>query len=94
MKIYEYTPGFLHSKVFVADDEKAVVGSINLDFRSLYEHFECAAYIYKNPVSSDIERDYQETLKACQRITLERYKKISLFSRMLGHVFRVFGPLV
>lgn len=94
VKIYEYTPGFLHSKVFVADDEKAVVGSINLDFRSLYEHFECAAYIYKNPVISDIERDYQETLKACQRITLERYKKISLFSRMLGHVFRVFGPLV
>lgn len=94
VEIYEYTPGFLHSKLFVSDDEKAVVGSINLDFRSLYEHFECAAYIYKNPVISEIERDYQETLKKCQRITMESYNKISVFTRIIGHICRLFGPLV
>ena len=94
VKIYEYTPGFLHAKLFVSDDEKAVVGSINLDFRSLYEHFECAAYIYKNPVVHEIEKDYQETLQKCELITIENYKKISGFSKMLGHIFRLFGPLV
>lgn len=94
VKIYEYTPGFLHAKMFVSDDEKAVVGSINLDFRSLYEHFECAAYIYKNPVVADIEKDFNETLKECQLITKENYKKIPLITRGLGHIFRVFGPLL
>ena len=94
VKIYEYTPGFLHAKLFVSDNEKAVVGSINLDFRSLYEHFECAAYIYKNPIISEIEQDYQETLAKCEQITVENYKKISMFTRVLGHVFRLFGPLV
>ena len=94
VKIYEYTPGFLHAKLFVSDDEKAVVGSINLDFRSLYEHFECAAYIYKNPVVHEIERDYQETLLKCECITIEKYKKISVVTKMLGHIFRLFGPLV
>lgn len=94
VQIYEYTPGFLHAKVFVSDDEKAVVGSINLDFRSLYEHFECAAYIYKNPVVDEIEKDYQETLKKCQLVTTETYQKIPLLTRALGHIFRVFGPLM
>lgn len=94
VQIYEYTPGFLHSKLFVSDDEKAVVGSINLDFRSLYEHFECAAYLYKNPVVGDIEKDFQETIQKCQQITPETYKKIPLPTRVLGHVFRVFGPLM
>ena len=68
VKIYEYTPGFLHAKLFVSDNEKAVVGSINLDFRSLYEHFECGTYIYKNPVVSDIEADFKATLKKCRKI--------------------------
>lgn len=94
VKIYEYTPGFLHAKLFVSDDEKAVVGSINLDFRSLYQHFECAAYIYKNPVIDEIEKDYQETLEKSQLITMQNYKKISVITRVLGHIFRLFGPLM
>ena len=59
VKIYEYTPGFVHSKVFVCDDEKAVVGTINLDYRSLYHHFECATYMYKTRCISEIEADFQ-----------------------------------
>ena len=55
VRIYEYTPGFVHAKVFVSDDIRAVVGAINLDFRSLYLHFECAAYIYRNEVIKDVE---------------------------------------
>jgi len=94
VKIYEYMPGFVHSKLFVSDDKKAVVGSINLDFRSLYEHFECAAYIYENPVVHEIEKDYRETIQKCQLMTPENYKKIPLLTRGLGHILRVFGPLL
>ena len=63
MEIYEYTPGFVHAKVFTCDDERAVVGTINLDYRSLYLHFECATYIWKNPVINDIELDFYNTLE-------------------------------
>ena len=94
VKIYEYTPGFVHAKEFVSDDKKAVVGSINLDFRSLYEHFECATFIYKNPVILDIEKDYQETLKKCQKIDMQFCVDLPLWYRIGGHIFRLFGPLV
>ena len=56
VEIYEYTPGFVHAKVFTSDDDTATVGSINLDYRSLYLHFECGVFIYRNPVVRDIER--------------------------------------
>ena len=61
----------MHAKVFTSDDEKAVVGSVNLDYRSLHLHFECATYIYRNPAVGQAEQDFQETLKKCQKITLE-----------------------
>ena len=89
VKIYEYTPGFVHAKVFVSDDEKAVVGTINLDFRSLYLHFECAAYIYRNPVVFDVERDFEETLKKCSLITMEDCKNYSWMGKKLGRLMRL-----
>ena len=66
VRILEYTPGFVHAKVFVSDDIKAVVGTINLDYRSLYLHFECAAYLYDVPAIRDIEADFQATAAQCQ----------------------------
>ncbi len=71
VQIYEYTPGFVHAKMFISDDEKAVVGTINLDYRSLYLHFECAAYLYKNNTVYTVEEDFQETLGKCRLITLD-----------------------
>ncbi len=62
VKVYEYDPGFVHAKIFVSDDEKAVVGTINLDYRSLYHHFECATYLYKVSCIPEIEADYLSTL--------------------------------
>ena len=59
VQIYEYTPGFIHAKMFTSDDEKAVVGTINLDFRSLYLHFECASYFFRNAVVMDVEEDFR-----------------------------------
>ena len=61
VQIYEYTPGFVHAKVFVSDDDTATVGTINLDYRSLYLHFECGTFIYNNPVVDVYKRQAQRT---------------------------------
>lgn len=94
VKIYEFEPGFVHSKIFVSDDEKAVVGSINLDFRSMYLSFECAALLYKNEAVEEIERDVRETLKQCITVTRELYRSQSLPVRMAGKVLRLLAPLM
>lgn len=94
VKIYEYTPGFVHAKVFVSDDEKAVVGTINMDYRSLYLHFECAAYLYKNAAVRDVERDFRETLEKCQEITLSDCRSYPFIKRLAGQALRLFAPLM
>ncbi len=94
VKIYEYTPGFVHAKVFSSDDEKAVVGSINLDYRSLYLHFECAAYLYRNQAVHDVEQDFQRTLEQCQEITVENCRQYPLMKKLAGKVLRLFAPLM
>lgn len=94
VQIYEYTPGFVHAKVFTSDDEKAVVGTINMDYRSLYLHFECAAYIYCNEVIKDVERDFKETLAKSQVITLEECRHYPWYKKFAGRVLRLFAPLM
>ena len=94
VKIYEYTPGFVHAKVFTSDDEKAVVGTINLDYRSLYLHFECAAYMYRNPIVNDIEMDFSNTLSQCQRITLEDCASYNLLFKICGRALKLVAPLM
>ncbi len=94
VEIYEYTPGFVHAKVFTSDDEKAVVGTINLDFRSLYLHFECAAYMWRNPVILDVEADFQATLKKCRKITEKDCQEYNLLYKILGRALRLVAPLM
>lgn len=94
VKIYEYTPGFIHAKVFTSDHDKAVVGSINLDYRSLYLHFECAAYVYKNEAVRQAEQDFQDTLARSQPVTVEDCRKYPLLKKMAGSVLRLFAPLM
>lgn len=94
VQIYEYTPGFVHAKVFTSDDDRAVVGTINMDYRSLYLHFECAAFMYKNREIENIEKDFQETLKKCQKITQEDFKRQKTFNKLAGYVLRVLAPLM
>lgn len=94
VKIYEYTPGFVHAKIFVADDEKAVVGTINLDYRSMYHHFECGALMYRNSEIAAIERDFQETLEKCQEVSVDDYKKQKLWERLEGKFLRMLAPLM
>ena len=94
VKIYEFTPGFVHAKMFISDDEKAVVGTINLDYRSLYLHFECAAYLYKNAVVGDVEADFERTLEQCVRITKEDVKRYPLRKKFAGQALRLIAPLM
>lgn len=94
VKIYEYTPGFVHAKVFVSDDREAVVGTINLDYRSLYHHFECAAYLYDVPCVTDIEADFQATLRKCRMVTYEDIKKEKWTRKLMGCVLKAIAPLM
>ena len=94
VKIYEYLPGFVHAKVFVADDDTAVVGTVNLDYRSLYHHFECAAYMYKAACIPKIEEDFQKTMARCERITPQRLKMEPLRRKLIGPALRVIAPLL
>ena len=94
VKIYEYTPGFVHAKVFVSDDRKAVVGTINLDYRSLYHHFECGTYLYKTSCIPAIEKDFQETLSACREVTEETIRHEKLFYKVMGSLMQFIGPLM
>ncbi len=94
VKIYEYDPGFVHAKIFVSDNEKAVVGTINLDYRSLYHHFECATYMYKTSCVRDIEADYRETLDKCSQVTEESIKNEKISYKITGAIMKILAPLM
>ena len=94
VQIYEYTPGFVHAKVVVSDDEKAIVGTINMDYRSLYHHFECATYMFRTDCIPDIEKDFQDTLARCRKVTKETIKKEKVFYRLLGSILKFVAPLM
>ena len=94
IKIYEYTPGFMHSKTFVVDDEYAVVGSINLDFRSLYLHFECGAWLYKTDSVLKVKEDFLDTLELCQQISLQDCENVKWPVKFGRLILRMFSPLL
>ena len=94
VKIYEYTPGFVHAKVFVSDDHTAVVGTINLDYRSLYHHFECATYLYDTACIPSIEEDFQKTLTQCAPVTTETVRHEKIRRKLTGFFFKAIAPLM
>ncbi len=94
VKIYEYTPGFIHAKVFVSDDREAVVGTINLDYRSLYHHFECATYLYGADCISGIEADFQATAAKCRQVPLETCRREKLRVKLTGCLMKAVAPLL
>jgi len=94
VKIYEYTPGFMHSKTIVSDDENAVVGTINLDFRSMYLHFECAVMLYGTQSVGDVYKDFVQTQALCEEVSLSKMKKLPLLKRLFISLLRIFSPLM
>lgn len=93
VKIYEYTNGFNHSKTFVSDDCTATVGTTNLDFRSLYLHFECGALLFNCEAVSQVKEDFLNTLTICQPITEEDCRH-NVFVRLFQDILRLFAPLM
>ena len=93
VRIYEYSPGFMHAKNFVSDDEIAVVGTINLDYRSLYLHFECATLLYNSSAISDIKADAVETMAESREIFLGDIR-LSIWGRGVDALLRLFAPLM
>ena len=93
VKIYEYTPGFIHAKVFICDDEIATVGTINMDYRSLYLHFECGVYLYKTKCIKDIKQDAIDTIAVSHEFSKEDLKD-SRRHALWQAILRVFAPLM
>ena len=94
VQIFEYTPGFVHAKVCISDEEKAVVGTINLDYRSLYHHFECATYLYQCDCIPEIESDFQATLQQCRAVTPETIRDERLGYKINGALLKFLAPLM
>ena len=93
VKIYQYDPGFVHAKTFVCDDKFAIVGTINLDYRSLYLHFECGTFFYRTPVVAAVKEDLLELTEVSTQQTYAMTQK-NIFKRIIQAVLRVFAPLM
>jgi len=95
VKVYLYEKGFIHAKTFLSDDKIATVGSVNLDYRSLYAHFECGALLCENSAIPEIKADFNSMFETdCVEMKQEDYKKIPAYQRMIGRVGRIIGPLM
>ena len=93
VKIYEYTPGFLHSKVFVCDDNIATVGTLNLDYRSLYLHFECGIYIYESKVIEEIKKDALDTMEKSHLVS-EKECDFGFIKSIFQAILKLVAPLM
>lgn len=94
VRIFEYTPGFVHAKTFVVDDLTAVVGTVNMDYRSYYLHYECGIWFYKSKVVMDVKEDYLKTLEVSQEVTLEECNNVSWFIRAVRGILNLFAPMM
>ena len=93
VKIYEYTPGFIHSKNVISDDELAVVGTINFDYRSLVHHYENAVLMYQTETIADIKQDFEGLFDISKEISLETLQN-SWYQRLLKEIMQLFAPLL
>lgn len=94
VKIYEYSPGFVHAKMFITDDIFATIGTSNLDYRSLYLNLENGVFLYNTSSILKMKNDFLETLKISEEITLSKYQKFSRIKRFWWKIFRIFAPLM
>ena len=94
VRIYQYTPGFIHAKCFVCDDKVATVGTVNLDYRSLYLHFECGVFMYRSQAVMQIKQDALDTIEKSREISLEFCKNRNIAIRAVQSVLRLFAPLM
>ena len=94
VRIYKFTPGFIHSKCFVADDVTATVGTVNLDYRSLCLHFECGVFMYRTKAVMQVKEDTLETFKKCHEVTAEECQNKHFLVRTFMGALKLFAPLL
>ena len=94
VKIYEYLPGFVHSKLFISDDKIATVGTVNMDYRSFVFHFECSVWICDSKTVFDVKEHFQELLLSCKEITIKEWKKRPLRYKLKQAILHIFAPLM
>ncbi len=93
VKVFEYSPGFIHSKSFLSDDKVGTIGTINLDFRSFYLHFECGVWLYGCESLGTLKNDFLATQALCREITLQELDAEKLRRKASGWLFKIFSPL-
>jgi len=93
VKIYEYEPGFVHAKSYLVDDDYAMIGTINLDYRSLTHHFENGVWIYNDKVIIDMKDDFIKTINKSLYMNNKKTKN-NLINRLIRSIVRIFSPLL
>lgn len=94
IKIYEYTPGFIHGKVCITDDTSGLVGTVNMDFRSYYQHYECGVWMHKTPCLKDIKKDFEEIFKVSHLVSLEECANTNSIVKIYRNILKVFSPIM
>lgn len=93
VRIYEYLPGFIHAKTYISDDIVGMVGTINMDYRSLVHHYECGVWMYDMPCLVDIRRDIESVFTECEEMTLESARQ-SVPKRVVSAIGSLFAPML
>ena len=93
VKVYEYMPGFIHGKCCISDGNAAAIGSINLDYRSFYMHFETAAIFYGAEIIGEIQRDFDATAEVSHLVTEKECRNRSFFERFAAWILVIFSPM-
>lgn len=94
VKIYEYTPGFIHSKFIVADDKYATIGTFNMDYRSFFFHFECGVFLCRGKTISDIKRHFLETVEKSEEILVKLWDKRPIMLKIKQFILHLFAPFM
>ena len=94
VKIYEYTPGFVHAKMYVSDDRQAIVGGANTDYRSMYLNFENCCSFYGGSMPGRVKADFQEMFSHSRLVTQKDVDRTPFIKRLLQIVFRLLSPMM
>lgn len=93
-KIYRFKEGFNHAKTLIIDDDYAIIGTVNVDYRSMFLHFECCNLLMHTPTIKDIKEDFEQTILASEELKYEVSKKRNPIKRLISFFLSIFGPLV
>ena len=92
--IYEYKPGFIHAKNVISDDECAICGTINTDYRSFYLHYECGVFLSEMDAIKDMKEDFLKTLIQCEEMSLEKWVKRPIGNKIMQSALKILSPLL